>query len=179
MPAHGRGRRRPRLSDEALEYYGDLFITLGIAAQARISFEQFLVSPDYHLSRVVPAPSPPARRWWVWRWRALPPLLVAALAACAGEPAGPEGVARAFVDRYYAAGHYWQETTANSAASAHARNQCRHRVQHALGAIRGRLQGPVLDIGAGEGWMGDLLAPAPCDLVEPDPEQRALAARRR
>lgn len=82
------------------------------------------------------------------------------------------------LDRYYAAGHYWQETTANSAASAHARNQCRHRVQHALGAIRGRLQGPVLDIGAGEGWMGDLLAPAPCDLVEPDPEQRALAARR-
>lgn len=103
MPAHGRGRRRPRLSDEALEYYGDLFITLGIAARARISFEQFLVSPEYHLSRVVPAPSPPARRWWVWRWRALLPLLAAALAACAGEPAGPEGVARAFVDRYYAA----------------------------------------------------------------------------
>lgn len=103
MPAHGRGPRPPRLSDEVLEHYGDLFVSLGVAAKARISFVQFLAAPEYHLSRVAPAPSPPAHRWWVWRWRALLPLVVAVLAACAQEPAGPEGVARAFVDRYYAA----------------------------------------------------------------------------
>lgn len=82
------------------------------------------------------------------------------------------------LDRYYAAGHYWNEAPAHAAASAHARNQCRHRVRHALGALRGRLKGPVLDVGAGEGWIGDLLAPARCDLVEPDPMQRARAAQR-
>lgn len=85
---------------------------------------------------------------------------------------------QADLDRYYAAGHYWNELPAHPAASAHARNQCRHRVRHALGALSGRLKGPVLDVGAGEGWMGDLLAPAPCDLVEPDPRQRAKAAQR-
>lgn len=86
--------------------------------------------------------------------------------------------AQSDLDRYYSAGHYWNDTPASRAASAHARNQCRHRVRHALGALRGRLQGPVLDVGAGEGWIGDLLSPAPCDLVEPDPRQREKAAKR-
>ncbi|MGH7377119.1 MAG: hypothetical protein ACREKK_06840 [Candidatus Methylomirabilales bacterium] len=106
-----RGRtseRRPRpLPDELLEYYGDLFVTLGVAAAAGISFERFLVDPDYHLSRVAPPPPAPRRRWTVRLRRALLflflLLLLLSLAACASEPAGPEGVARAFVDRYYAA----------------------------------------------------------------------------
>ena len=103
MRDRAREGRPRRLPDELLEHYGDLFVTLGVAAAAGISFEQFLADPDYHLSRVAPPPPAP-RRWWTARLRrALLFLLPLSLAACASEPAGPEGVARAFVDRYYAA----------------------------------------------------------------------------
>jgi len=99
----GRERRPRRLPDELLEHYGDLFVTLGIAAAAGISFEQFLAAPDYHLARVAPPSPAPRPRWMVRLRRALFLLLALSLAACGTEPAGAEGVARAFVDRYYAA----------------------------------------------------------------------------
>ena len=103
MRGRVRERRPRRLPDELLEHYGDLFVTLGIAAAAGISFEQFLAAPDYHLARVAPPPPASRPRWMVRLRRALFLLLALSLAACGTEPAGAEGVARAFVDRYYAA----------------------------------------------------------------------------
>ena len=103
MRGRGRGRRYYRLPDELLEHYGDLFVALGLAAAAGINFDQFLAAPDYHLSRVVPS-TPSPRPWWALRLRRiLLPLLALFLTACTGTPPGPEGIARAFVDRYYAA----------------------------------------------------------------------------
>ena len=103
MRDRAREGRPRRLPDELLEHYGNLFVTLGVAAAAGISFEQFLADPDYHLSRVAPPPPAPRRRWTARLRRALFLLLALSLAACGTEPAGAEGVARAFVDRYYAA----------------------------------------------------------------------------
>ncbi len=103
MRGRARAMRPRRLPDELLEHYGDLFVTLGIAAAAGISFEQFLEAPDYHLSRVAPPIPAPRPRWTVRLRRALLLLLALSLAACGPEPAGPERTARAFVDRYYAA----------------------------------------------------------------------------
>ena len=39
---------RQRLSDEELEYYGDLYASQGIRS-AGIEFENFLSNPDYYL----------------------------------------------------------------------------------------------------------------------------------
>lgn len=103
MRARAKRRRLRPLPDELLEHYGNLFVDGGLAAAAGISFEQFLAAPDYHLSRLAPAPSAP-RSGWSRRLRWVLLLFVATgLAACGSEPAGPEGIARAFVDRYYAA----------------------------------------------------------------------------
>ncbi len=44
------GRSSPRLSDEELEYYGDLYIQWGIR-QAGVDFESFLNNPEYYLQK--------------------------------------------------------------------------------------------------------------------------------
>lgn len=44
------GRSSARLSDEELEYYGDLYIRCGIR-EAGVDFESFLNSPDYYLHK--------------------------------------------------------------------------------------------------------------------------------
>jgi hypothetical protein len=43
-------RSSPRLSDEELEYYGDLYIRCAIR-QAAVDFETFLENPDYYLQK--------------------------------------------------------------------------------------------------------------------------------
>ena len=49
--AHGNGgRSSPRLSDEELEYYGDLYIRWGIRG-AGVDFEGFLNNPEYYLQK--------------------------------------------------------------------------------------------------------------------------------
>jgi len=43
-------RSTPRLSDEELEYYGDLYIRCGIR-EAGVDFESFLGNPEYYLQK--------------------------------------------------------------------------------------------------------------------------------
>jgi hypothetical protein len=40
----------PRLSDEELEYYGDLYLTRGIR-EAGVDFASYLSNPEYYLTR--------------------------------------------------------------------------------------------------------------------------------
>jgi hypothetical protein len=44
------GRLVPRLSDEELEYYGDLYLTRGIR-EAGVDFASYLSNPEYYLTR--------------------------------------------------------------------------------------------------------------------------------
>lgn len=44
------GPASPRLSDEELEYYGDLYIRYGIR-EAGVEFESFLLNPEYYLRK--------------------------------------------------------------------------------------------------------------------------------
>ncbi len=44
------GRSSPRVSDEELEYYGDLYIQWAIR-EAGVDFEGFLNNPEYYLER--------------------------------------------------------------------------------------------------------------------------------
>ncbi len=44
------GRLSPRVSDEELEYYGDLYIQWAIR-EAGVDFEGFLTNPEYYLDR--------------------------------------------------------------------------------------------------------------------------------
>ena len=46
-------RSLPRLSDEELEYYADLYIQYGIRA-AGVEFEGFLDNPEYYLRKYAP-----------------------------------------------------------------------------------------------------------------------------
>ena len=43
-------RRLQRLSDEELEYYGELYLVCGIR-EAGVEFEGFLSNPDYYLAK--------------------------------------------------------------------------------------------------------------------------------
>jgi hypothetical protein len=45
----------PRLSDEELEYYGDLFVRCGIR-EAGVDFESFLTNPEYYLCKHAKGP---------------------------------------------------------------------------------------------------------------------------
>lgn len=47
------GRSSPRVSDEELEYYGDLYIQWAIR-EAGVDFEGFLNNPEYYLRRHAP-----------------------------------------------------------------------------------------------------------------------------
>ncbi len=40
----------PRLSDEELEYYGDLYLTRGIR-EAGVDFQSYLSNPEYYLAK--------------------------------------------------------------------------------------------------------------------------------
>jgi hypothetical protein len=40
----------PRLSDEELEYYGELYLGCGIR-EAGVDFENFLINPEYYLRK--------------------------------------------------------------------------------------------------------------------------------
>ncbi len=52
--AHSKnGRSSPRLSDEELEYYADLYIQYGIRG-AGVEFEGFLNNPEYYLRKHAP-----------------------------------------------------------------------------------------------------------------------------
>jgi 2-polyprenyl-3-methyl-5-hydroxy-6-metoxy-1,4-benzoquinol methylase len=88
------------------------------------------------------------------------------------------------LDAFYSAGEYWRHTGSGGALSAHARNQCRHRLQAVSGSLPVKSDLRVLDVGAGEAWLGTLLAArlgehlASYDFVEPDPAQRVRAAAR-
>ena len=48
--AHNDGRSSPRVSDEELEYYGDLFVRWEIR-EAGVDFEGFLSNPEYYLQK--------------------------------------------------------------------------------------------------------------------------------
>lgn len=52
------GQSSPRLSDEELEYYGDLYLGCEIR-EAGVDFENFLINPEYYL-----------RKYSRGRWRA-------------------------------------------------------------------------------------------------------------
>jgi hypothetical protein len=45
-----RSRSSPRLSDEELDYYGDLYVCCSIRG-AGVDFETFLRDPDYYLQK--------------------------------------------------------------------------------------------------------------------------------
>lgn len=88
------------------------------------------------------------------------------------------------LDAFYAAGEYWQHAGRGGTLSAHARNQCRHRLQAVAGSLPEAGSVRVLDVGAGEAWLGTLLAArvgarlTSYDFVEPDPRQRVQASAR-
>jgi hypothetical protein len=43
-------RPAPHLSDEELEYYGDLYLTRGVR-EAGVDFESYLSNPEYYLAK--------------------------------------------------------------------------------------------------------------------------------
>jgi hypothetical protein len=43
-------RSSPRLSDEELEYFGELYLSRGIR-EAGVAFEHFLADPDHYLAK--------------------------------------------------------------------------------------------------------------------------------
>jgi len=85
---------------------------------------------------------------------------------------------QATLDAFYAQGGYWHEVGDDAAASAHARNQGRHRARRVSAEMRLGRGIRVLDVGAGEAWTGDALATRAYDFVEPDARLRERAARR-
>jgi len=121
-----------------------------------------------------PIPYPGAQRWQEARFAADRILFCIQCGLGAADPLP----AQAALDAFYSGGGYWHAVPDGASQSAHARNQCRHRARHAMQARshRGRLR--VLDVGAGEAWLGEQLAPAAYDFVEPDPRLRERAARR-
>ena len=50
MASSQNARQTPRLSDEELEYYGNLYIRCGIRG-AGVDFESFLGYPEYYLQK--------------------------------------------------------------------------------------------------------------------------------
>ena len=58
-----------RLSDEELEYYGDLFAAQNIRS-AGIEYEAVLSNPDYYLRKYGRSAPPPRDRRWPW-WSAI------------------------------------------------------------------------------------------------------------
>ena len=50
MVSSQNSRSLPRLSDEELEYYGDLYVLCAIR-QAGVDFETFLSNPEYYLQK--------------------------------------------------------------------------------------------------------------------------------
>ena len=50
MPSSQKSRLSPHLSDEELEYYGDLYVHCTIR-QAGVDFENFLDNPEYYLQK--------------------------------------------------------------------------------------------------------------------------------
>jgi hypothetical protein len=43
-------RSSPRLSDEELEYFGELYLSRGVR-EAGVAFEHFLADPEYYLAK--------------------------------------------------------------------------------------------------------------------------------
>lgn len=92
---------------------------------------------------------------------------------------------QAELDAFYSGGTYWNEAVGRSRPQVlHERNQCRHRVRHALHALGGRSGLRVLDIGAGHGWTAYWLDQASAgtfaqfDFIEPDEScSREILAR--
>jgi 2-polyprenyl-3-methyl-5-hydroxy-6-metoxy-1,4-benzoquinol methylase len=82
------------------------------------------------------------------------------------------------LDAFYGGGGYWHELTDSAVLAAHAQNQCRHRADRARLALQERVPGRVLDVGAGEAWLGEALRAGSYSFVEPDPRARERAARR-
>jgi hypothetical protein len=50
MPSSQKARLSPRLSDEELEYFGDLYVRCAIR-QGGVDFETFLDNPEYYLQK--------------------------------------------------------------------------------------------------------------------------------
>jgi SAM-dependent methyltransferase len=82
------------------------------------------------------------------------------------------------LDAFYSGGGYWHDLADGTTLAAHAQNQCRHRANRTRLALRKRLPGRVLDVGAGEAWLGDVLRAESYEFVEPDPRARERAAKR-
>lgn len=84
------------------------------------------------------------------------------------------------LDAYYAGGAYWDTAGTTPAQSLHARNQCEHRARFVAGRAPSALNIRVLDIGAGEAWLGTALRKyvgariTDYDYVEPDSRLRGL-----
>jgi N-acetylglucosaminyldiphosphoundecaprenol N-acetyl-beta-D-mannosaminyltransferase len=93
---------------------------------------------------------------------------------------------QAELDAFYATGSYWSDAVGRTRSqNFHERNQCRHRVARALGALGKASALRVLDVGAGHGWTAhwlERLAPgavAAFDFIEPDEAcSREILARR-
>ncbi len=73
MGRYAEGHLAPRLSDEELEYFGELYASQRIRA-AGIDFEAFLSNPEYYLAKYGRPPSshkPRRSSWWKTLKRAL------------------------------------------------------------------------------------------------------------
>ncbi|MEW6690499.1 MAG: class I SAM-dependent methyltransferase [Pseudomonadota bacterium] len=88
---------------------------------------------------------------------------------------------QAQLDAFYHGGGYWGGT-GGAGQSLHARNQCEHRARFLADRAPPAFELRVLDVGAGEGWLGSALRRiagarvVAYDFVEPDPRLRELAA---
>ncbi len=60
------GRSSPRLSDEELEYYADLYIAHEIR-EAGVEFENYLNNPEYYLQKYAPHQAAGGRDGAGWR----------------------------------------------------------------------------------------------------------------
>ena len=106
----------------------------------------------------------------------LPFTTIAVCGQCGLGVAEPR-VDQAVLDAFYGSGAYW-EVAGSPAQAMHARNQCEQRARFIAGRAPPAFDIRVLDIGAGEGWLGAALRRnvgarvTDYHFVEPDPRLR-------